>query len=356
MAVIAALLAPPSIQQTSTTGLTPALSAGAASFGTGSSNTKTSGFLTGAVSVVGVSPAGAAISAQKNDEFGGQLFNKIIVIPASKALGYVISAKVFGAEVWSTFKNAPQSLTSITVLGDNGTSITDPYGVPKIYWPQQSFSYTVTVKNNGSGNINASVEWVFGALAGSMTITGTRVYVFAPAPNWENGVRETYGYLTDVFMAYNDNEQRMQLRAVPVRGLGFDVLADTPKRTSRLQSVLYNWQAKLIGVPWWPEVSILGANSSVGDQTITVPTTGKDFVVGGLAVLWDDSDNWEAAQIQSVTSGSITFTLPLQAARTGGKTLVIPLRVSRMKNSLQLSHPANFAATISVDFQVEIDQ
>src|SRR5882762_1097639 len=54
------------------------------------------------------------VAGQRVELFGGQLFEKIIVIPRVKVLGFVLTATQFAVEVWNAFRDVDQTLQSIT--------------------------------------------------------------------------------------------------------------------------------------------------------------------------------------------------------------------------------------------------
>src|SRR5690349_17539225 len=49
--------------------------------------------------------------------FGGQLFEKIILNPLTQKLGFVITDTLFPVDVWNTFRNIGQILSSISLSG-----------------------------------------------------------------------------------------------------------------------------------------------------------------------------------------------------------------------------------------------
>lgn len=354
MAVIAALLAPPSIQQTSTTGLTPALSAGASSFGTGASNARTSGFLNAALGQVPVSPMGASIAAQKNEEFGGQLFEKILVIPRAKNLNFILSAQSFTVEVWSTFKQSLHTLAAINITGTGGLTVSG-YTPPQIFGPQQSLIFNASVPQDGTPTVANVATFVFSGVSGAdMTVIGSRLVPFSFEIDWSGGFDEGLAWNTDIMRAWGDLEQRVQLRSLPRYSASFNVVTMDSRESGYLDSLLFDWQPRLFGVPWWMDATQTTAQASSGSNTISLDTTLKPaYTIGGLVMLWSDPFTWEVQSLSAVGSSSVTTTSPLNATWPAG-TIIVPLRRGRLQDSVEVDKPAGFASAFVVSFACEV--
>src|SRR5258706_7633612 len=97
----------------------------------------------------GVSISHSAVVGYRFEMFGGQLFEKVIVIPRTKSLGFVITATQFGIEVWNAFRDMDQILDSIAITGTGGLTLADPFGEPLIYAALGSRLYQATVPSVG---------------------------------------------------------------------------------------------------------------------------------------------------------------------------------------------------------------
>src|SRR5260370_25828911 len=80
-----------------------------------------------------VSVAHRSISGQRVQTFGGQLFEKVIVIPRVKALGFVLTATQFAVAVWNTFRDSNHTLQSIPTTCSGWLSRAHPYVEPHIF-------------------------------------------------------------------------------------------------------------------------------------------------------------------------------------------------------------------------------
>jgi len=93
---------------------------------------------------------------------------------------------------------------------------------------------------------------------------------------------------------------------------------------------MMDWQGRSFGLPLWQEAVALTAAAS-GTDTVSVYTTYySDFRVGGLAVVFGDSDTYDVLEILGKTAQTIQFTSNLQNSYLEGAP-VMPVRIAEMK-------------------------
>lgn len=316
--------------------------------------------------IFGAAPAAPAVSAAHrgiigtlHELFGGQLFERVIVIPREKALGFVLTATQFAVEVWNTFRDSDQTLESITITGSGGLTLSDPFGEPLVYGALDSFIYQATLPSSGAAQIDQDIVFAFlsGIGGGEMHVTGSRITLFSVAPEWGEGMEESFEYLTDVIVKYSDAEQRRGLRQLPRRAMRYRALTLNARDAAGMESLLWGWQHQPYGVPWWPDAAPLGADVSPGDFTITVDTTNRQFADLGLLCLWQDEFTFEALSIQSHTDGSVTCSSPAQFAWTAGpKTRVMPVFLCRLPSAVDVSRHSSEIDQIDLNFIGEAGQ
>ncbi len=286
--------------------------------------------------------------------FDALLFDRIIVIPRSKDFGFMFSDQQFTLEVWNAFHTRAKTLNGIAVSGGEGVVINDPYGVPVHYAGSQSRTYTVTVYGSGAAEVNNAITFnLAGIIGADCKLTGTRLAIFSLYPNWDEGLIERYGYLTDVLAAYDDTEQRIQLRNEPIRGLAYKVNTTEARENALLEALLWGWQHRVYGVPWWMDIVRLTQAITAGNTTVYCTTTDRDFTAGGLVLIWKDAHAWEAFVIESVNGGQITITAPAQNSYAIAGTWVIPLRKGRLESTQAIKHLSNAFSELEVDFSME---
>jgi hypothetical protein len=306
-----------------------------------------------------ISIAHRNLVGQRIETFGGQLFEKVIVIPRVKALGFVLTATQFPVEVWNAFRDSDQTLESITVTGVGGLTIADPYGEPLIFAALDSYIYQATVPSFGPAQIAQDVLFAFvsGIAGADMQVTGSRITLFSIAPDWNEGMEESLEYLTDVLHAYSDNEQRRALRQLPRRAMRYRTLALNARDAAGMESLVWGWQNQPYGVPWWPDAQPLLSNISAGTFVIPVDTADRQFVAGGLLAIWVDEYTFEALSIVSVASHSVTVSSPTQFAWSAGPgTRVLPIFLCRLPAAVDVSRHSSEIDQIDLNFIGEAGQ
>lgn len=300
------------------------------------------------LSVVHAAETGAIV-----DTFGKLLFGRVLVLPNLESLGFVLTATEFSVEVWNTFRDTDQVLTSIAVTGTGGIVVTDPYGEPLIYAAQDSRIYQATLPGSGDVNINQQVAFSFlsGILGATLFATGSRIALFSVAPDWNEGMAETIEYLTDVMKAYSDNEQRRGLRQFPRRALRFRALALSAVTAAGMESMLWGWQAQPFGVPWWPDASPLTATTPAGSFFIPCNTADRQFAAGGLCCIWQSEFLFEALSIVSVASGGVTVSSPTQLNwMASSAVLVMPVFLARISDKVDVRRFSSAIDQIDLQF------
>ena len=306
-----------------------------------------------------VSIANRTLSGQRVQTFGGQLFEKVIVIPRVKKLGFVLTATQFAVEVWNAFRDADQTLVSITINGTGGLTLPNPFGVPLIFAALDSYIYQATVPSTGPAQINQEVVFAFASMIGGtdLQVTGSRITLFSVAPDWNEGMEETFEFLTDVLKAYSDAEQRRALRQIPRRAMRYRALTLNARDAAGMESLVWGWQNQPYGVPWWPDSQPLGANVPVGSFSIPVATADCQFAAGGLLAIWVNEFTFEALSIASVTPNAVNVNSPTQFAWTAGPgTRVVPLFLCRLPSSVEVSRYSSEIDQMDLSFIPEAGQ
>jgi hypothetical protein len=294
-----------------------------------------------------------AVTGQRVEMFGGLLFERVIVIPRVKALGFVVTATQFPVEVWNTSRDSSQTLESITITGSGGLTIADIYGEPLVYAALDSRIYQATVPSVGAAAINQDVLFNFlsGIAGADMQVTGSRIVLFSIRPEWSEGMAESIEYLTDVLKAYNDSEQRRGLRQLPRRAMRYRALTLNARDAAGMESLIWGWQNQPYGVPWWPDATPLLADVAAGSFVIPCNTVDRQFAVGGLLCLWVDQYTFESLTITDVEPGSLTVSSPTQFAWTAAPpALVMPVFLARLPESVKIQRQSSEIDQVDLEF------
>lgn len=293
-------------------------------------------------------PAPGSIAWRNN------LWDKIITQPPTLEAGFVLSDLDFTVEVWSTFRDSAKHLTGLATTGAGNLALTDPFGCPLVYQPGQSRLYPARLPGAGDLAIDARTDFTFSDAPGAVfTVAGTRITVFSHRPDWSEPWRETISHLTEILPAYDGTEQRRPLRTRPRFACAFRVLTTTPTETMALDNLVYGWQARQYGVPWWPETTLLAAPVSTGSKSLPCVTEYRpSFEVGGMVLVWASFDLWEAFRVESVTASSIEIAAPLTRSWPTG-TRLVPLRRGRLGGEQSLGRPLNWLTADTFAFTCE---
>jgi hypothetical protein len=299
------------------------------------------------------------LAGQRVETFGGQLFERIIVSPRVKDLGFVLTGAAFAVEVWNTFRDSDQTLESITISGAGGLTLTDVHGEPLVFGALDSYIYEATVPSAGPAQISQDLVFAFlSGIAGTdLVVTGSRIVMFSVAPDWGEGMEETLEYFTDVLRSYSDNEQRRALRQLPRRAMRYRALTLNARDAAGMESLIWGWQNQPFGVPWWPDAQPLLSDIPPGTLVIPVSTADRQFAAGGLVTIWADEFTFEALSIVDVNPGSVTVSSPTLLSWTGGpQTRVIPVFLCRLPSTVDVSRHSSEIDQVDLNFIGEAGQ
>lgn len=257
--------------------------------------------------------------------FGSEVwFDKIHVIPDLIALGNILSTQVRQIQVFSSFRSGNKELTTVDNNAGAGINITLPT-LPFALEPYATLAVGVTISPEGPPVINGNITFNTDVRTAVVLITGQRVTVFTARP--ETPVEEVLEFLTDVMEARDGTEQRVTVRSVPRQRLTLKFLEEELERQN-LDNLLFDWLARVWGVPIWQEERRLQADAAATDLTVQVDTTFSQFRAGGLALVFTDQFDAEALEIDSLTASSLTFTSPLLRAHSASNTTVMPVNLA----------------------------
>lgn len=284
--------------------------------------------------------------------FGGRLFERIIVLPTTEALQFVLTATQFAIEVWNTHQDIDDVLESISITGSGGLTITDPLGEPLLYAAQDSEIYQALVPSSGPTQIDQSAIFAFlSGLSATILVTGSRIALFSVQPDWSEGMAESISYLTDVLKSYSDNEQRRGLRQFPRRAMKFRALALNARDAAGMESLVWGWQDQPFGVPWWPDGIPLTSDTPAGSFFIPCATVDRMFAAGGLCCIFQDEFTFEALTVDSVSPTGVTVLSPTQFDwKSNPAILVMPVFLARLGSSVDVSRFSSEIDQIDCDF------
>lgn len=144
-----------------------------------------------------------------------------------------------------------------------------------------------------------------------LVVSGTRApklagnigYLFVPH-NWENGFEETLAWMTDVLIAHDRTEQRVQMRTMPRRTWEFNFLAKGSTRRL-LENVIASRTVRNYFSPVWRDAMPLEHAITSGDTSVLVDHVGFDYAVDRWVAVWSSDELFEIKKITSVQNGVV---------------------------------------------------
>lgn len=277
-------------------------------------------------------------------------FEKWHVFPGEIALGNVLSTQIIILEIFNAFRRETRTWQAFTNNAGAGISITNLPALPRDFAPLESFLNNLQVSTNGPPTINGTLDFDVDLDPPDVIlvpITGNRITIFQFRP--QAPIEEKLEFKTDILAKSDGSEQRINLRRAPRQRITMNYRTDANRTRDTINSILYDWQARVFGVPVWWEAREVQAPLAVNDTLVPVDTTNADFRVGGLVTIYDSNFESETLEIAAIAAGQLTLDVGLQRAYDGIRTLAIPTRTAYTKPQLG----QNRYAIGPTDFQIE---
>jgi len=162
-----------------------------------------------------------------------------------------------------------------------------------------------------------------------MTVTISDYFLLSP--DWDSPVSQKRIWRTSIQTSIKENEKRSALFTWPRRTLSFMVQCMSVSETNYVRRKLYKNLHNVWGIPLWPEWTQLSSQASSGQAVLNVGSTeNRNFEVGGKCMILVDEDNYEAGDILSMTSTSITLDTNLNSTWDSG-LYVYPILKAQLK-------------------------
>lgn len=281
--------------------------------------------------------------------YSNDLYYRMHVIPAYIDVGNLLSSQVRNIVLWNShFTNT--EVSSVTTTAVDGVTLTEPAAAPYSMQPLGIVTYQLSIDSAGPPVIEAAYSFTFDTGESHvLPVTGKRVVVWPYSP--QHGSIESLEWKTDVIRT-KSSEQRHALRKTPRQSLEFTYWLDE-KQYSRAKAMSYGWGQRVFGVPVWTEATFIGTVPE-GTSTVNFDTTNTDYRVNEVALLWASDTDFQACEIQSLTSSSITFKLPTSRSMTGA--YIAPTRYGRAVSGMSATRDANKRVIADVTFEVTANQ
>lgn len=267
-------------------------------------------------------------------------YERIHYDPAVLRLGQLLNEQTRPLWVWNAFFE-PRTLTAVQEVNNEGVSL-DYGAVPQAFLPLQQKIFNVSVTVEGPPSINASFvfQWDNGDYV--WRVDGERLVVFGYEPTLAAAFVERYSWYGTVNQAYSGKEQRMSLNDIPKISYTYRVQV-MDRELQLFNAQMWGWQNRVWAVPVWNGYAYTSERVAAGDVTVQVQSTvGREFRVGGLALIFASAEMYEAVEVLEVHPTQLVLKKPTLRAWTR-RVKVIPIRNMRMNREIAYSSPvANF--------------
>lgn len=269
-------------------------------------------------------------------------YNRIHIIPSRINAGNLVSRQVRSVEIWNGY-SVPQTITSITSTDEEGNSL--DITTPEVYAARQSRFHLLTVGTAGPPSFDGFFTITFDTLGDFfLFVSGKRVLAVPFAHNWDDrdgsAIVERLTWRNNILEAVSGVEQAIMIRSVPRRTLQYAfLLASSTGNQAHVRALFHalmsGWQNRVFAVPIWTDAIRLPITATAGQPVITIPTTYFDYDPGNYIMLWQDQDNYELLQIDSMDSGAVTATVNLANTWPALRTIVMPARLGYITPQVQ---------------------
>lgn len=277
---------------------------------------------------------------------GFDWFDEIHIVPRStQQLGVVVANVTVLFEVFNAYR-VPVSLNTFVNGLTPGVTVPDLPALPYVLAPFASLldptstrlapvRIEALVARDGIPLFDGSLDFIFSTGdTVSLQLAGTRVSLIPVRYEAEFDERWTFP-TDDGLEAVDGTSQLVALSANPVQLFVFLFRLDGTDR-QRMQALLFGAQSQLLALPLWHEEVRTTAPAAATAVVVAVTsTTGADFRVGGLAVLFDSAGKFDVLVVSSVATNSIGFaTTPLINTYAAAGVTVAPVRLGAIVNDV----------------------
>ena len=286
---------------------------------------------------------------------GIEWFEQIVVVPRILALGNVLSTQVRNIEIYNAYRR-PRTDVDWTTFVNNvgaGVSVTNLPGLPFVLLATEGFIADVSIGTAGPPSISGSLDFTFGPPVSDTVpvfVTGNRITIFQYIP--QAPVGESLQFKTDILRNSDGSEQRMKVREAPRQIMKFTVRTDADITRDQINSVLFDWQARVFGIPIWFEQRPLDSDILVGAFDFDVDTADADYRVDGLVMIHESNQIFEVLEIDSFTATNIVTKTAFTKPFTANRAVVTPVRTAYTKPTLANTRFAIGPSDFQMEFEV----
>lgn len=286
---------------------------------------------------------------------GVEWFEQIVVFPTSLALGNVLSSQVRNIELYNAFRRPRQTVQWTTFVNNVGAGVdlTNLPGLPFPLLATEGFIADVSISTAGPPSISGTLDFTFGPPQSEtipVPVTGNRITIFQYIPQAPIG--ESLEFKTDILKNSDGTEQRVKVREAPRQIVKFTVRTADEISRDQINAVLFDWQARVFGVPIWFEQRPLDTDILIGATDFDVDTADADYRVDGLVMVHASNQDFEVLEVASFTATNIVTKTAFTKAFQANRAVVTPVRTAYTKPTLSNQRFAIGPSDFPMEFEV----
>ena len=310
------------------------------------------GAVAGPVDLVGATYPSKDVAGNLANGVSTDWFDAWHVQPGNLALGNVLTTQIREIELLNNFRRESRTWEAFVNNAGPGVSVTNLPGLPLLFAPLSSFIAFVQVTTAGPPSISGTLDFDIDTPVDILTVavTGNRITIFQYRP--QAPIKETLEFKTDILEINDGTEQRINVRENPRQKFQFTIRTDDDRSRDSINAVLFDWQARVFGIPVWFEQKPLEAPLAINDTTVQVDTANADFRAGGLVMIYDNDFAQEALEILTVNPTDIELDVGVGRAFDAVSTIVVPVRTALTKAQLTQARYAIGPTDFKLEFSV----
>jgi hypothetical protein len=277
-------------------------------------------------------------------------FERFHIVPRSFDFGNILSTQQTDVEVYSAFRYSVHTWNDYINNAGAGVTLQGQPVLPYSFLPQTGVQMTLLVDTIGEPFVDTTLDFVFDTGTMYIPLEVQRVTLFNLPP--EMPYTEVLEFATDVIEHSDGSEQRISIRKNPRQLFDWQIIMEPGIERQIVDSVMFNWQSRIYGIPIWHELTTLTTAATIGTLTITVGTTNyADYRIGGLVLIRSSQTDYDVLVLVSKTATTLTFENPTLKAHAVGAQ-VMPLRTAVVQGQPRGRRYTSDAEALSLRFRV----
>jgi len=274
------------------------------------------------------------------------------IMPRDEDVGYLRASRKFSVFLYNG-GDSPLSVSSIYTTGQTDGIILSAV-TPYTILPKTSYRINIEVTLDGPSIFEAAYTFISScAFDPTLTIRGSRIPTVSGVigyliceHDWSTGLSESFQWATDVMIAHDRTEQRVQLRNRARHALTLKFV-ETGKVRRHLENILAARIVRMYFLPMFQYAQTLTTEVASGSTSIPAITPNSDYEIDRWVVIWNAYDNYEIVNIAAMSETELITGSPLLKTWPVG-SLMAPGRYANILNTRKITRHTDETAEYEV--------